>query len=200
MAPEIWPENLDGRVIIGVDEVGRGPLAGPVVAAAVILDNEKPILGLNDSKKLTASAREELCHIIQERAVSISIKEMCPITIDRINILQATLCAMREAILACGDGRHVDVVMIDGNRTVPGISHFKQMTVVGGDGQVAAIMAASIVAKVYRDRLMTDLDKEFPGYGFAKHKGYGTREHLDALDKLGPSRIHRMSFAPLKEM
>ena len=183
-----------GRLVAGVDEAGRGPLAGPVVAAAVILDPAARIVGLDDSKRLSARRRAALDLEIRERAVSYAIARTGVDVIDAINVLQATMQAMREAV-----GRlhpAPDLVLVDGNRCpdVPG----PVRAVVGGDATVAAISAASILAKVARDREMIEMDHRYPEYGFARHKGYGTRAHRDALLRLGPSPIHRLSFAPVK--
>lgn len=182
-----------GMLIAGVDEAGRGPLAGPVVAAAVILDPQRPIAGLNDSKKISAAKRERLEPLIMASALAYGIGRAEPGEIDEINILQATLLAMRRAVAAL-----VVVpgaVVVDGNRS----THFGLPTeaVVGGDARVPAISAASILAKVARDREMVALDALFPGYGFAQHKGYGTAVHMEALARLGPTPHHRYSFAPL---
>jgi ribonuclease HII len=179
----------------GVDEVGRGPLAGAVMAAAVILDPFRVIEGLADSKALSAKRREELDVLIRDQAVSFSIARADVEEIDRINILQATMLAMQRAV----EGLHVppDFVMVDGNRT----PEFKCPSdfLVKGDARLDSIKAASIIAKVARDREMIDLDKVYPRYGLASHKGYATRFHLDALRKYGPSPIHRMSFAPCRQ-
>lgn len=179
----------------GVDEVGRGPLAGAVMAAAVILDPFRTIEGLTDSKALSAKRREELDVLIRDQAVSFSIARADVEEIDRINILQATMLAMQRALA----GLHVppDFVMVDGNRT----PEFKCPSdfLVKGDSRLDSIKAASIIAKVARDREMIDLDKVYPRYGLARHKGYATRVHLDALRKYGPSPIHRMSFAPCRQ-
>jgi ribonuclease HII len=185
--------------ILGVDEAGRGPLAGPVVAAGVVLDINRPISGLNDSKKLSEKARVELYQKIYESALSVHVKEISPRIIDQINILQATLRAMGEVITSCLAVCPVEVVLIDGNQIVPHMPTVKQEAIIKGDSKVAAIMAASIIAKVHRDRLMAAFDQEFPGYGFLQHKGYGTKLHMAAIERLGPSVIHRMSFAPLKD-
>ena len=183
-----------GRLIAGVDEAGRGPLAGPVMAAAVILDPRVRIDGLDDSKRLTPHRRVELESRIRERAVSCSIAHVDADVIDTINILQATMRAMREAVLRLEPAP--ELVLVDGNRCPP--LPFPARAVVGGDAGVAAISAASILAKVARDRLMFAMDRLYPEYGFVRHKGYGTREHRDALIRYGPSPIHRRSFAPVK--
>ena len=183
-------------LMAGVDEVGRGPLAGPVVAAAVILDERRTIRGLNDSKLLTPATRERLSIEIRAKALCVSIGEATVDEIDRINILQAALLAMRRAV----DGLHLtpQVVVVDGNQ-LPQVP-MTCRSIVGGDARVRAISAASIVAKVYRDRLCNDLHDEHPEYGFAAHKGYSTPEHLDALRRHGACRHHRRSFAPVREV
>ncbi len=183
-----------GVLLAGCDEVGRGPLAGDVVAAAVILDPNQPILGLNDSKKLTEKKREQLFVEIQEKAKSWSIARASVSEIDSINILQASLLAMTRAV----QGLHIqpEHVLVDGNKLPKW--PYPAEAVVKGDSRVAAISAASILAKVTRDREMVELDKQFPGYGFADHKGYPTKVHMEALDKLGVTPIHRTSYAPVK--
>ncbi len=182
----------------GVDEAGRGPLAGPVVAAAVILDPRHPIEGLADSKTLSERARERLAPIIRERALAWSVALAEREEIDTLNILQATLLAMSRAVL-CLAVRPARV-QVDGNRA-PRLDDPSCCieTVVRGDATVPAISAASILAKVHRDALMRALDASHPGYGFAAHKGYGTAAHLGALRRLGPSPQHRLSFAPVRE-
>lgn len=180
-------------LIAGVDEVGRGPLAGPVVTAAVILDPNHPIDGLADSKKLSEKRREALFPIIQQRALAWAIGRAEVEEIDQLNILHATLLAMRRAVLALPITP--DKVLIDGNRC-PDIP-FPSEAIVGGDARVQAIAAASILAKVTRDREMVALDARYPGYGLAGHKGYPTRVHIAALNELGVTEIHRRSFAPV---
>jgi len=181
-------------LIAGVDEVGRGPLAGPVVSAMVILDPKKPIKGLADSKVLTAMQREALSLEIKSKAICWSIGSASVKEIDQLNILQATLLSMQRAIASAAI--QPEEVWVDGNRCpVLGIP---AKAIIGGDATVPAISAASIIAKVTRDQQMIELDVQYPGYGFAKHKGYGTAMHLEALKRLGPSLIHRMSFAPLR--
>lgn len=180
--------------VAGVDEAGRGPLAGPVVAAAVILDPACPIEGLDDSKRLTAARREALYGQIREAAAGVAVAMVEPAEIDAINILQATMAAMRRAVGLLEPAPRA--VRIDGNRCPP--LDMPARAVVGGDGLEPAISAASIIAKVERDRLMTALDAQYPGYGFAAHKGYGTRAHLEALRRLGPCTAHRRSFAPVR--
>lgn len=184
------------RLLAGVDEVGRGPLAGDVVAAAVILDPERPIDGLADSKVLTQRRREALCELIVETALAWAVGRASVAEIDSINILQASMLAMERAVDALSEVP--EFVLVDGNRC-PGW-HYRSASVVGGDGTVAAISAASIVAKVTRDREMCALDERYPGYGFARHKGYGTAVHLEALRRLGACEIHRRSFAPVREL
>ena len=183
-----------GILLAGCDEVGRGPLAGDVVAAAVILDPDNPIDGLDDSKKLTEKKREFLYEEIQFKAKSWSIARASVVEIDKINILQASLLAMSRAV----QGLHIqpEHVLVDGNK-LPKWS-YKAEAVVKGDSRVAAISAASILAKVTRDREMIVLDKQYPGYGFAEHKGYPTKIHIEALEKLGITPIHRTSYAPVK--
>jgi ribonuclease HII len=183
-------------LMAGVDEVGRGPLAGPVVAAAVILDERRKIRGLNDSKLLSAPVRERLNDEIRDKALCCSVGQASVEEIDRLNILQAALLAMRRAV----DGLRLapQVVFVDGNQ-LPRLP-MACRAIVGGDAKVRAISAASIVAKVYRDRLCGDLHDEHPEYGFAAHKGYSTPEHLDALRRHGACRHHRRSFAPVREV
>ena len=183
-----------GGLIAGVDEAGRGPLAGPVVAAAVILDPTVAIAGLGDSKRLSAQRRAELDLRIRERAVSYAVARVDVDVIDTINILQATMQAMREAVGQLDPAP--EEVLVDGNRC-PALP-CPVRAVVRGDSSVAAISAASILAKVARDREMIEMDRRYPEYGFARHKGYGTRAHLDALLRFGPSPIHRLGFAPVK--
>jgi ribonuclease HII len=187
------------ELLAGVDEVGRGPLAGPVVAAAVILDPARPIVGLRDSKKLSASERERLSLCIHEHCLAFAIAEASVAEIDAINILQASLLAMRRALLALP--LRPTHIMIDGNKAPQLADVFADChieTLVRGDDLVPAISAASIIAKVYRDALMARLDGEYPGYGLARHAGYPTPVHLEALARLGPTNIHRLSFGPVK--
>ena len=197
--------------ICGIDEVGRGPLAGPVVAGAVILPKDCDILYINDSKKLSAAKREELYDVIMEKAVAVGIGMVGPERIDEINILQATYEAMREAISKLGDAPDIllnDAVtipqavanlsvkpslLLNDAVTIPGMD-MKQVPIIKGDAKSISIGAASIVAKVTRDRLMVEYDKIMPGYGFAANKGYGSAEHIAALKKYGPTPIHRRSF------
>ena len=176
--------------VCGIDEVGRGPLAGPVVAGAVILPRDCQILYLNDSKKLTAKKREELYDVIMDQAVAVGIGYVSPARIDEINILQATYEAMREAISKLPI--QPDVLLNDAV-TIPGVNIY-QVPIIKGDGKSVSIAAASIIAKVTRDRLMVECDREIPGYGFASNKGYGSEQHIEALKKYGPSPIHRKTF------
>ncbi len=183
-----------GRLIAGVDEVGRGPLAGPVYAAAVILDPACPIAGLADSKVLRESARLALTALIRERALSYAIASASVEEIDRLNILGATMLAMQRAVaaLAITPG----AAWVDGNRA-PRLSMPVQ-TFIGGDARIDCISAASILAKTARDALMAALDLRYPGYGLARHKGYPSAAHREALVRLGPCAIHRRSFAPVR--
>ncbi|OUS13166.1 ribonuclease HII [Gammaproteobacteria bacterium 53_120_T64] len=183
------------RLLAGVDEVGRGPLAGDVVTAAVILDPERPIVGLADSKKLSEKRREMLYHEIKEKALHWTLGRASVAEIDAINILQATMLAMVRAVDALP--LVPELVLVDGNR-LP-MWDYSAQAIVGGDGRIAAISAASIIAKVTRDAELTELDERYPGYGFAAHKGYGTAQHLAALQALGPSPVHRQSFRPVRE-
>jgi ribonuclease HII len=180
-------------LIAGVDEAGRGPLAGPVVAAAVILDDLKPIKGLADSKQLTAKRREKLYDEIRAKALCCSIAEASVEEIDRLNILNATLLAMQRAV--AGLRLKPAKVLVDGNRLPP--LDVLAEAIVSGDALVPAISAASILAKVTRDRQLEALDQRHPAYGFAQHKGYGTAQHLQALQQHGPLPEHRRSFAPV---
>jgi ribonuclease HII len=185
--------------VAGVDEVGRGPLAGPVVAAAVILDRYHPIKGLDDSKKLSEKVRDRLAGEIRRHALAYSEAWSDAAEVDGLNILEATMLAMRRAVA----GLHVspDFVQVDGNR-LPSFCYLGQPldaeAVVGGDGKICSISAASIIAKVARDAMMCRMDRLFPGYGFAQHKGYGTAVHLQNLQRLGPCQQHRRSFRPLR--
>lgn len=181
-------------LVAGVDEVGRGPLCGAVVTAAVILDPKRPILGLNDSKKLTEARREKLYDEIREKALSWCIARAEVEEIDELNILHATMLAMQRAV----EGLHIQpkLAMIDGNRC-PKLPMATE-AVVKGDSKVPAIAAASILAKVSRDREMAAFELTYPGYGIGGHKGYPTPVHLEALSRLGPTPIHRRSFAPVR--
>ncbi|MFW2440930.1 MAG: ribonuclease HII [Arenicellales bacterium] len=181
--------------VAGVDEVGRGPLAGPVVTAAVILDSRHVIDGLADSKRLTEKKRQQLDQLIRQHAVSYSIGQADVHEIDQLNILQATMLAMQRAV--AGLTIKPDKVLVDGNHA-PTFS-CKAEAIVGGDGLVAEISAASIIAKVYRDRMMNDLHHQYPQYGFDRNKGYPTRMHREALQKYGVTPFHRHSFAPVKQ-
>jgi ribonuclease HII len=182
-------------LIAGVDEAGRGPLAGPVVAAAVILDDLNPIVGLADSKKLTPKRREKLFDEIRAKALCCSIAEASVEEIDRLNILQATMLAMQRAVA----GLRLKPVkaLIDGNR-IPQLDVLAE-AIVQGDAKVPAISAASILAKVHRDRMCDEWAIQYPQYGFDAHKGYGTAEHMAALREHGPCPLHRASFAPVRE-
>ncbi len=182
--------------IAGVDEAGRGPLAGPVYAAAVILDPRIDIPGIDDSKRLSPARREAVEKNIRRHALAFALARVEACDIDRINILQATMEAMRKALLSLEPLPHR--ALIDGNRCPP--LPFPAQAVIGGDRRVASIGAASIIAKVARDRAMVDLDRLYPRYGFARHKGYGTRVHLKALQAYGPTPEHRRSFAPVRLM
>ncbi|HHO68495.1 MAG TPA: ribonuclease HII [Gammaproteobacteria bacterium] len=184
------------RRVAGVDEVGRGPLAGPVVAAAVILDPAAPIDGLADSKTLGERRREALAEQIRDRALAWALGRAEVEEIDRINILQASLLAMQRAVAALAPPP--DYALVDGNHC-PRLACPAE-AVVRGDSRVAAISAASIIAKVARDREMVELDARYPGYGFARHKGYPSRLHLDALRTLGVTSVHRRSYAPVRRL
>lgn len=193
-APARQANLNEPALVAGVDEAGRGPLAGPVIAAAVILSADQPIEGLKDSKKLTARRREQLAIEIREKAAAYSIASASVEEIDELNILRATLLAMKRAV----DGLEPQPtrVLVDGNRApvLPGV---QVKTIIDGDNLEPAIAAASILAKTVRDQLMLDYAEQFPGYGFEKHKGYGTAVHMAALRELGASEIHRRSFAPV---
>ncbi|HEX7814385.1 ribonuclease HII [Dyella sp.] len=190
--------DIDPTLLIaGVDEAGRGPLAGPVVVAAVILDKARPIRGLNDSKQLKESTRETLYERIIERALAFHIVFVEREEIDRINIFQATMQGMTRALL--GLSTAAGYALIDGNR-LPKQLPCPARAIVGGDASEPAISAASILAKVSRDRHMVAMDALHPGYGFARHKGYGVPEHLSALTRLGPCSQHRRSFAPVRAL
>lgn len=188
--------TLVEELVAGVDEVGRGPLCGAVVTAAVILDPARPILGLNDSKKLTEARRELLFDEICEKALSWCIARAEVEEIDQLNILHATMLAMQRAVA----GLHITprLALIDGNRC-PQLA-VPSAAVVKGDSKVPAIAAASILAKVSRDREMQALDRQYPGYGIAGHKGYPTAVHLEALQRLGPTPVHRRSFGPVRRL
>lgn len=196
LASEERIDSRNGRWIAGVDEVGRGPLAGDVVAAAVILDPATPIPGLNDSKKLSEKQRQELVMLIKEHALALSIGRSSVEEIDSLNILQASLLAMQRAVEALP--RRPQLVYVDGNHLPDW--QFQAKAIVRGDAKIQTIAAASVLAKVTRDCEMEALDSLYPGYGLAKHKGYPTKQHLEALAKLGPSPIHRKSFAPVSAL
>ena len=185
-------------LIAGVDEVGRGPLAGPVVAAAVMLPQDHEILGLTDSKKLSEKKRQQLEEVIKHNATCYAIAELSPAEIDQHNILQASLIAMAKAVAMLS--QLPTKVLVDGNKA-PKIKHTCTVeTIIGGDLTVPSISAASILAKQYRDRLMEAYEAVYPGYGFAQHKGYPTKQHIAALTQLGVTPIHRRSFGPVKKV
>ena len=202
--------NFEG-LVCGIDEAGRGPLAGPVFAAAVVLDDRSPILGLDDSKRLSPKRRTELATQIRESALAWAVAQATVEEIDRLNILKATMLAMVRALnliqasiqdtrraLGSSDIRPVPLVaLIDGNQ-LPADLPCPGRAIVGGDAKIPAISAASILAKTERDRLMGELALQWPGYGFERHQGYGTRAHLEALDRLGACPEHRRSFAPVR--
>jgi ribonuclease HII len=188
--------TADAHYVAGVDEVGRGPLAGPVVTAAVILDPERPIAGLADSKALSEKRREALFDEIQEKAKAWAIGRAEVEEIDELNILQATMLAMQRAV--AGLGISPNHVLVDGNRC-PDLPCSSE-AIIKGDGTVPVISAASIIAKVTRDREMVMMDAEYPGYGLAGHKGYPTKAHMAALQVLGVTPIHRRSFAPVRRL
>ena len=184
------------QLVAGVDEAGRGPLAGPVIAAAVILGETGRITGLADSKKLSERRREQLAQVIRERALACSIGRADHLEIDRLNILNASLLAMRRAI----DGLNIKPVriLVDGNRCPS--TDYPVTAIINGDQTEACISAASILAKVSRDREMQEMDRRYPGYGFARHKGYPTPQHVKALSEIGPCPIHRRSFGPVQRL
>lgn len=185
-------ENTYSHVgwICGIDEAGRGPLAGPVVAGAVILPEDSQILWLNDSKKLSAKKREELYDVIMEEAIAVGVGYASPARIDEINILQATYEAMREAIQKLSVKPQI---LLNDAVTIPQIE-IPQVPIIKGDAKSVSIAAASIIAKVTRDRLMEEYDKLMPEYGFSSHKGYGSKSHIEAIQKYGPTPIHRTTF------
>ena len=183
-------QYADADFICGIDEVGRGPLAGPVVAGAVILPKDCDILYLNDSKQLSEKKREELYHVIMEKAVSAAVGYATPERIDEINILQATYEAMREAIMKLSVKPRI---LLNDAVTIPGVD-IPQVPIIKGDAKSISIAAASIIAKVTRDRLMVEYETVFPRYGFAANKGYGSPQHIAALKQYGPTPIHRRSF------
>ncbi|MCG8413625.1 MAG: ribonuclease HII [Pseudomonadales bacterium] len=187
---------MQHKLAAGTDEVGRGPLAGDVVAAAVILDPELPIDGLDDSKKLTARQREACFEEIQRKARSFAVARATVAEIDQLNILQASLLAMQRAVTALD--LQPEFVYVDGNHCPNW--QYRSQAVVKGDSLVPAIAAASVLAKVTRDREMIAFEQTYPGYGFAQHKGYPTAQHLQALRQLGPTPIHRLSYAPVAQL
>lgn len=194
--------ELGHNFIGGVDEAGRGPLAGPVVAACVVIDKNFKIdsddLALvADSKKLSAKKREKLFSIIKDKVLAVEIGVVDNLTIDKINILQASFLAMRRAIKKLKI--EPDYILVDGNFKIPKLEK-PQSAIIGGDAKVFCIAAASIIAKVSRDWLMSEIDKEYPDYEFSKHKGYGTKLHFAKIAELGPCPQHRFSFSPIKEM
>lgn len=192
-------EDWSGEVVAGVDEAGRGPLCGNVVAAAVILDPRRPIEGLRDSKKLTEARREQLAPVIREKAAAWGVGEATPQEIDELNILQATMLAMRRAVEALPEGARPTLVLVDGNRT-PKLG-IPCRAIVKGDDRVKAISAASILAKTWRDAELRRLDQAYPQYGFARHKGYGTSQHLEAIRRYGLIEgVYRRSFAPISAL
>jgi ribonuclease HII len=181
------------RLVAGVDEAGVGPLAGPVVAAAVVLPDDPELPGLDDSKKLAPASREHLAEAIRRQAIDWAVAEVWPQEIDRLNVFRAGLLAMRRAVE--GLSRDPDHVLVDA-RTIPGIPS-PQTSLVRGDSRDASIAAASILAKVHRDAIMLRLDARYPAYGFARNKGYPTPQHMEALERVGASAVHRRSFAPV---
>ncbi|MDR1926498.1 MAG: ribonuclease HII [Endomicrobium sp.] len=183
------------KFVSGIDEAGRGPLAGPVVAAAVIFRQNVIIPNLNDSKQLSKKEREKLFVIIKEKALACAVETVDNKIIDKINILQATFLAMSSAVLKLQI--KPDLCLIDGNHKIPDLS-FKQEAIVNGDTKSACIAAASVLAKVTRDRMMAEYAKQYPVYEFEKHKGYGTKKHIEFLKKYGHCPIHRLTFTPIK--
>jgi ribonuclease HII len=193
---DLFQPAFEGADIAGVDEVGRGPLAGDVVAAAVILDPRRPIAGLRDSKKLSERRRVQLAQLIRDNALAWAVARATVAEIDEINILQASLLAMHRAVEALDP--QPGYVLVDGNR-LPRWQYAAE-PVIKGDDRVPAIAAASILAKVQRDSELVALEQEYPGYGFAAHKGYPTAAHLQALHTLGVTPVHRRSFSPVKNL
>ncbi|WP_431477037.1 ribonuclease HII [Massilia eburnea] len=189
------PYSLD-EVICGVDEAGRGPLAGPVFAAAVILDRNRPIAGLRDSKKLNEARRDELAPLIREHAVAWAVAKASEEEIDRLNILQASLLAMKRAVYALQTVP--TLALIDGNKCP--VMRIQSIAIVEGDDKIESISAASILAKTARDAALVKLHRKYPQYGFDQHKGYGTALHLERLREHGASPVHRRSFAPVREV
>lgn len=184
------------QLVAGIDEAGRGPLAGPVVAAAVVFKPGERIIGLDDSKKLSEGERDRLFEIISRKALALGTGIVDNQNIDRINIMQATLMAMKEAVSKLNPAP--DYILVDGNREIPGLN-LEQQTVIDGDARSNVIAAASIIAKVSRDRLLQEYHKKYPAYGFDSHKGYGTAGHIRALKQYGPCPIHRYSFSIVNE-
>lgn len=194
---EYWDQGL--QMIVGVDEAGRGPLAGPVVAAAVVIDPDFHLLGLNDSKKLSEEEREEYYDLIQEQALGVGVGIVDHQEIDQINILQASFKAMRLAIQElASQGIEPGIILVDGDKFIPGVAT-RQEPLVGGDGASISIAAASVIAKVTRDRVMIEMGEKYPGYGFERNKGYGAPEHLQGLRELGPTPIHRQTFSIVRQ-
>lgn len=189
--------QIDPKFICGVDEAGRGPWAGPVTAAAVVLNPECPIEGLTDSKKLSEKKREHLAPLIRERALAFAVVHVDVSHIDRLNIRNATFMAMRQAVEQLNT--RVELALIDGNAVPDGLP-CPANAIIKGDLTERAISAASILAKTERDELMRDLDESYPQYGFAAHKGYGTSAHALALEKFGPCEAHRVSFKPVRKL
>ncbi len=189
------PYSLD-EVICGVDEAGRGPLAGPVFAAAVILDRNRPIAGLRDSKKLNEARRDELAPLIREHAIAWAVAKASEEEIDRLNILQASLLAMKRAVYALQTVP--TLALIDGNKCP--VMRIQSIAIVEGDDKIESISAASILAKTARDAALVKLHRKYPQYGFDQHKGYGTALHLERLREHGASPVHRRSFAPVREV
>ena len=198
MQPELLfgCSTLPQKLVAGVDEVGRGPLAGDVVAAAVILDPQRPIAGLADSKKLSEAQRERLYPQILANALAWAVARASVEEIDRLNILHASLLAMTRAVMALAT--QPDFVYVDGNRCPKW--RYASEAIIKGDSRIAEIAAASIIAKVTRDRELVALDSVYPGYGLARHKGYPTKDHIEALHQLGVTAIHRRSFAPVAQV
>jgi len=197
-AEQVLAKHFENHVLIGVDEAGRGPLAGPVVAAAVILITTPTIAALNDSKKLSERQREKIFEELPNYCKHYSIAEASAQEIDELGILNANFLAMRRAltpiISSLDENKQLYKILVDGNLYIREIDESLQMPIIKGDGRVACIAAASIFAKVHRDRLMVKFSEQFPNYGFEKHKGYGTKAHLEAVKKLGLCEIHRRSF------
>jgi ribonuclease HII len=190
------PDNVGDEIVCGVDEAGRGPLAGPVFAAAVILDPSRPIDGLRDSKKLTEARREELAPLIKQNALAWAIAKCSEAEIDRLNILQASMLAMKRAVHALETVP--TLALVDGNR-IPRM-RVRAIAIVEGDDKIHAISAASILAKTARDAALLKLHRKYPLYGFDQHKGYGTELHLERLRLHGPSPVHRRSYAPVRAL